>query len=41
MDQWRAGLGLGSGGARRRVDDFNINAEVGRGTTVTVMKWTR
>lgn len=42
-DGWTsgAGLGLGLGGARRLVDDFNIDTEVGRGTTVTVVKWTR
>ena len=42
-DGWTsgAGLGLGLGGARRLVDDFDIDTEVGRGTTVTVVKWTR
>lgn len=36
-----SGLGLGLGGARRLVDEFDIDSEVGRGTTVTVVKWTR
>jgi serine/threonine-protein kinase RsbT len=42
-DGWTSGsgLGLGLGGARRLVDDFDIDTEVGRGTTVTVVKWTR
>ena len=35
------GLGLGLGGAKRLVDEFEIVTEVGRGTTVTVVKWTR
>jgi serine/threonine-protein kinase RsbT len=35
------GLGLGLGGARRLVDEFDIDSELGRGTTVTVVKWTR
>jgi serine/threonine-protein kinase RsbT len=33
------GLGLGLGGARRLMDEFSINSEVGRGTRVTVAKW--
>lgn len=42
-DGWTSGtgLGLGLGGARRLVDDFEIDTEVGKGTTVTVVKWTR
>jgi serine/threonine-protein kinase RsbT len=42
-DGWTSGtgLGLGLGGARRLVDDFDIDTEVGGGTTVTVVKWTR
>jgi serine/threonine-protein kinase RsbT len=36
-----SGLGLGLGGARRLVDEFTLDSEVGRGTTVTVVKWTR
>lgn len=34
-----AGLGHGLGGARRLVDEFGIDTEVGRGTTVTVVRW--
>ncbi|GGM92814.1 serine/threonine protein kinase [Lentzea pudingi] len=34
-----AGLGHGLGGARRLVDEFHIDTEVGRGTTVTVVRW--
>jgi serine/threonine-protein kinase RsbT len=42
-DGWSSGKGLGLGlsGARRLVDDFTLDTEVGRGTTVTVVKWAR
>ncbi len=33
----RAGLGLP--GARRLMDEFHIESEAGRGTTVTMVKW--
>ncbi|MGA4935017.1 ATP-binding protein [Streptomyces incarnatus] len=33
------GLGLGLSGARRLVDEFKIDSEPGRGTTVTVIAW--
>ena len=32
-------LGLGLPGTRRLVSEFNIETEVGKGTTVTVIKW--
>jgi serine/threonine-protein kinase RsbT len=35
------GLGLGLGGAKRLVDEFDINSEVGEGTAVTIVKWKR
>ncbi len=35
------GLGLGLPGARRLVDDFEIETKVGRGTRVTTIKWSR
>jgi serine/threonine-protein kinase RsbT len=35
------GLGLGLPGARRLVDDFDIQTAPGRGTKVTLIKWTR
>jgi serine/threonine-protein kinase RsbT len=35
------GLGLGLPGARRLVDDFTIDSGPGRGTTVTLVKWSR
>jgi serine/threonine-protein kinase RsbT len=35
------GLGLGLSGARRLVDEFDINTAVGQGTSVTVTKWCR
>jgi len=35
------GLGLGLPGVKRLTDEFDIVSEVGRGTTVTVKKWTR
>ncbi|GAA1349519.1 ATP-binding protein [Saccharothrix algeriensis] len=42
-DGWSSGRGLGLGlsGARRLVDRFDLDTEVGRGTTVTVVKWKR
>ena len=33
------GLGLGLGGARRLVNEFVIDSAVGRGTTVTIARW--
>jgi serine/threonine-protein kinase RsbT len=35
------GLGLGLPGARRLVDEFDIQTTPGQGTTVTLVKWTR
>ncbi len=35
------GLGLGLGGARRLVDEFDIQTEVSIGTRITVTKWAR
>jgi len=35
------GLGLGLPGARRLVDDFNIDTAPGQGTTVTLVMWAR
>lgn len=42
-DGWSSGKGLGLGlsGARRLVDEFTLDTEVGRGTEVTVVKWSR
>ena len=34
-------LGLGLPGARRLMDEFDLQSEVGRGTTVTMKKWIR
>ncbi len=34
-------LGLGLPGARRLMDEFYIESEVGKGTTVRMSKWTR
>jgi len=33
------GLGLGLGGAKRLVNDFQISSRVGEGTTVTITRW--
>jgi anti-sigma regulatory factor (Ser/Thr protein kinase) len=33
------GMGLGLPGSRRLMDEFEIDSEVGRGTTVTMTKW--
>lgn len=35
------GLGLGLGGAKRLVDEFDIQTAPGEGTTVTAIKWKR
>jgi serine/threonine-protein kinase RsbT len=35
------GLGLGLSGARRLVDEFEIDTAVGSGTRITVTKWCR
>jgi serine/threonine-protein kinase RsbT len=35
----RGSLGLGLPGARRLMDEFEIDSEKGRGTTVTMKKW--
>jgi serine/threonine-protein kinase RsbT len=35
------GLGLGLSGARRLVDEFAIDTEVDRGTSITITKWCR
>ncbi|MFC5289934.1 ATP-binding protein [Actinokineospora guangxiensis] len=42
-DGWTSGngLGLGLSGARRLVDEFDLDTGVGTGTTVTVVKWRR
>jgi serine/threonine-protein kinase RsbT len=34
-------LGLGLPGARRLMDEFEIHSEIGKGTVVTMKKWTR
>ncbi|MYS23528.1 anti-sigma regulatory factor [Streptomyces sp. SID4948] len=42
-DGWSSGRGMGLGlsGARRLSDEFDLDSEVGKGTTVTVTKWAR
>jgi len=35
------GLGLGLPGAKRLMDEFEVESEVGKGTTVTMRKWIR
>jgi serine/threonine-protein kinase RsbT len=42
-DGWSSGKGMGLGlsGARRLVDEFDLDTVVGRGTVVTVVKWKR
>ncbi|OQW31060.1 MAG: anti-sigma regulatory factor [Nitrospira sp. SG-bin1] len=34
------GLGLGLGGAKRLVNEFDIRSEPGKGTAVTIVRWT-
>lgn len=40
-DHWSSGngLGLGLGGSRRLVNEFDIQSAPGQGTTVTVVRW--
>ena len=33
------GLGLGLGGARRLVNEFSIESQIGKGTRVTIERW--
>ncbi|HWF06432.1 MAG TPA: anti-sigma regulatory factor [Candidatus Angelobacter sp.] len=33
------GMGLGLGGSKRLVNDFNIESEPGKGTRITVVRW--
>ena len=33
------GLGLGLGGSKRLVDEFDLRTKVGEGTVVTIIKW--
>ncbi|MFJ9523400.1 anti-sigma regulatory factor [Kitasatospora sp. NPDC101801] len=42
-DGWTSGggLGLGLSGTRRLVDEFELDTMVGRGTTITIVKWAR
>jgi serine/threonine-protein kinase RsbT len=35
------GLGAGLPGVKRLMDDFDIESEVGKGTTITTTKWVR
>lgn len=35
------GMGLGLGGTRRLMDDFEIASKLNEGTTVTITKWSR
>ncbi|PYX42628.1 MAG: anti-sigma regulatory factor [Acidobacteria bacterium] len=34
-----SGLGLGLGGTRRLVNEFEISSRIGAGTTVTITRW--
>jgi serine/threonine-protein kinase RsbT len=34
-----SGMGLGLGGSKRLVNEFDIKSEVGKGTRVTVSRW--
>jgi len=34
-----SGMGLGLSGSKRLVNEFDIKSEVGRGTTVTIVRW--
>lgn len=34
-----SGMGLGLGGSKRLVNEFDIESEVGKGTKITVIRW--
>jgi serine/threonine-protein kinase RsbT len=34
-----SGLGLGLGGAKRLVNEFSVDSQVGKGTKVTITRW--
>jgi len=34
-----SGMGLGLGGSKRLVNEFDIQSEVGKGTTISVIRW--
>ena len=34
-----SGMGLGLGGSKRLVNEFSIEAEIGKGTRITVARW--
>ena len=34
-----AGMGLGLGGSKRLVNEFEIQSQVGKGTTISVIRW--
>lgn len=40
-DGWTSGTGLGLGlsGARRLVNDFKIQTQIGEGTRITIVRW--
>jgi serine/threonine-protein kinase RsbT len=40
-DGWTSGTGLGMGltGAKRLVNEFNIESQLGKGTSVTITRW--
>ena len=42
-DGWTSGSGLGTGltGAKRLVDEFELDSTVGAGTRITITRWTR
>ncbi len=35
----RKGMGIGLPGTKRLMDDFEIKSKMGKGTTITMMKW--
>lgn len=41
VDGWSGSGGLGLGGSRRLVDEFDLISAPGRGTRMTVTTWTR
>jgi len=35
----RGGLGLGRSGSKRLVNEFSIESQSGKGTTVSIVRW--
>lgn len=41
INEYQAGMGLGLSGSKQLADEFSIDSQVGKGTTVTWIRWER